>query len=554
MYLDLDSVIPGDPELAEANAQAICQAIATWSGPGVELRLPEGDVYVGQAGDNYSVLFGPGVAGVTLSGRGRALTRLIQHGPGDGGEWHAVLFDRCVGCGLRDLELRQGIIGAPDNIQLNHLVNVTNQSSDGTGECLDTEIQSVTFGKCIGDQLRIFGNTAPVSRTRAWDLELDGAGICIQDWAPSTNYPLNSWVRADGGKNYRCVSPGLSGLSGPSGTSTGIADGQALWDHRPRREAARTCISIQRGYDDARIWDFSAVGAQNGIIDCEPTSAGGEFAGREVMRHLHIFSGFVDNRQSTTSTAVTFSGITAGTKSYGNRMSDVDIVGGSLNMIQTSSQVISQVTVSCRTAFLQDASTPNVVIRQSNDDLSLIDLNLDRGDLCEPGHLLDVQGASRLSLSGGSLHQSTAAQLIVCDASSARFVGASAQYDGPSPASTDAIYVSAITGDSSCLALRIAVTSTAKLRSAVQLVTRFGFKMGAVTVREVACPALHCVRASFEAGTQYSAPTIVDCSGHDVLWVAEDASDNPLPLSPVTALSSRPRAVHRGVGVRAGLG
>lgn len=57
-------------------------------------------------------------------------------------------------------------------------------------------------------------------------------GLCGQNWAASTTYALNQQVVNDSGKVYKCTTAGTTASSGgPTGTSSGITDGSAVWEY-----------------------------------------------------------------------------------------------------------------------------------------------------------------------------------------------------------------------------------------------------------------------------------------------------------------------------------
>lgn len=538
-YIDLSlppwNVTAGDSStaVAAANTVAINLAIATYGvSGGASLVLPGGDVYIEQApaGVAYSIYFGSGISGIDLSGMGPNETRLIQNGVGDGGDWHAIFFDRCSSCGIHDFHIETGIIKAPDAIQLNHLVNVTNSSLDGTGTTEDIYGYNLSFGKCLGDQLRFFGDTSPIHNIRFDNLTMRGDGICIQTWAANTVYPLGSWVINDSGKNYRCTTAGTSaGSGGPTGTGTGIADGTAVWDYKVPREGARTCISVQRGYDHIEISNFYAIGAQNGVLDVEPTNAGGGFSGAEVMRYLNLHDGVLDNSLGNTAVAATFSGITTSTKSTNNTMQNVSIIGGALSMIQTQSQTITGVSVVCEELFAADTSTPNMLVRQTNDDLTLSGIRLVRGGTCGNGNLLDIENGSRMTIDGFELVEDTTGYPLIMEATTRPVIrNGRITYTGASPSGKVGVYVAALNANvASPIIDNVTIsTDSGKLESAVYLVTRTARDMSNISITNVhsAGCATYGVYMSFGTGTTFDVnPIIQTCSnGTDRLWLAEN--------------------------------
>ncbi len=535
-YIDLSLapyfVTAGDDStaVAQANTAAINLAIASYGIiGGARLVLPGGDVYIEQAagGVAWSILFGQGISGIDLSGQGPNETRLIQNGVGDGGDWHAILFDRCSSCGIHDFHIEMGIVKRPDQIQINHLVNITNSSLDGTGTTQDIYGYNLSFGKTVGDQLRIFGDTAPIVNVKLYNLTLRGNGICIQNWTATTAYVAGEWVRHDSGKNYLCIQSGISGGLGPSGTSSSIIDGTCLWDYKVPREGARTCISIQRGYRNVDIGNFYAIGAQNGILDAEPTAAGGMFAGAEVMEFLHVHDGTLDNSLSDTAVAATFSGITAGTKSYGNTLSNIDIIAGCLSMIQTDTQTIENVTISVKTALPDQPSFPNILARQSNVNLTMTGITLIRGGTAGNGNLIDVELADRMTIDGFDLQQGTVGYPIILEATPKPNIrNGRIHWTAGTPSARSAVYLAAINADvDNAVVDNVSIsTSSTKMLAAVELISRTTLKIRNVSITNISAAGFVTtgVFMSIQGTPGDVNPIIQGCSfGTDPTWVSE---------------------------------
>lgn len=535
-YVDLSlppwNVVAGSSAtaVAQANTAAINLAITTYGASGASLVLPSGDIYIEQAagGVAWSILFGSGITGIDLSGQGPNETRLIQNGVGDGGDWHAILFDRCTNCGIHDLHLEQGVIQVPDQIQLNHLLNITNSSLDGTGTTRDIYGYNLSFGKALGDQIRLFGDTAPIQNIRLANLTLRGNGICLRAWTPSTVYPLGSWVVNDSGKNYKCTTAGTSASSGgPTGTGTGITDGTAVWDYKAPREGARTCISVQRGYRHVEIGHFYATGAQNGVLDIEPTSAGGGFAGLEVMEYLNIHDGTLDNSLGDTAVAATFSGITAGTKSYGNRMSNVNIIAGCLSMIQTDTQTLDNITIVVKTALPNEPNFSNVLVRQSNVDLTMRGIKLIRSGTAGTGNLLDIELADRFTLDGFSFQQGVVGYPVIMEAVVRPNIrNGRIHWTAGTPSARSALYLAAInaTVDGASFDNVSISTSSTKMLAAVELISRTTNKITNVSVTNIRAAGYVStgVFMSIQGTPGDVNPIIQGCSfGTDPTWVAE---------------------------------
>ena len=584
-----------DPAVALQNTTGINLAIVTFSGLNARLELPNGRIYIDQVGTlPYSIRFGPGITDVELYGQGPNETILVQQGEGDAGDWHGLEFDRCQRCGIRELGIEQGIIQYPDPIQLNHLVNVANNSADASGETNGVYGYDLSFGKAIGDQLRFFGNTTPILNCKFQRMTMLGAGSCLQDWAGTTEYDAGAWVVNDSGKNYICTTGGISaGVGGPTGTGTGIADGTCVWSYRFPRDGARSGVSIQRGYSNIEVSDFYVDGAQNSCIDAEPTGSG-------TMEYAYVHDFYADGRLGISQYVASFCGVSAGDRSNHNRMENGVLLGGGLSVLATDDTTIANVHVIidselpdnppwtpntgyaegdyvlndggknylCVTAGTSAASggptgtgsgivdgtcvwdyrvasVPNVLVRQINNDLKLINLNLRREDPAQAGNLLDIENPSgnRVIIQGGDYVQGTTGYPIFLSDVNRPFIsGPAIEYSGALPSGKDAIYIAAINTPANDVHISGATirTTAGKFQSAVFLATRTGQSMNNISVSDVhsAGYATYGVYMQFGAGTTFDSNPIIQGmnNGTDELWRSEDALSNLITtVHPITA-------------------
>lgn len=88
-------------------------------------------------------------------------------------------------------------------------------------------------------------------------------GLVGQNWGASTTYALNQQVINDTGKVYKCTTAGTSaGSGGPTGTSTGITDGSAVWDYVGAAEMTLDNDSIASGQQvTVTAYTWTAPGA-----------------------------------------------------------------------------------------------------------------------------------------------------------------------------------------------------------------------------------------------------------------------------------------------------
>jgi hypothetical protein len=297
-----------------------------------------GDIYLEQApgARNWSILFGTGVSDITLAGQGMFATRLIQQGIGDGGEWDALLVNGAQRIEVCDLAIMQGTIAHPDPGQQNHLIAIYNTLAGGTTR--DIYVHDVWFGKALGDAFRVLGlSRSPeiCENVRLLQFQMELHGI----------------------------------VNGPSG-----------------RVGARSGIAIQRGYRNLEFGHGWIRGAQNSLIDMEPTGAG-------TMRQISFHDLACDNSQGNTGTAVSFGGVSHGGRAADLTVRDVTVREGRVNVLSTEGATFDRLTITSASAFASDPHIASFVVRQINHDLHLRHLHITRIGASATGPCMDIENA-----------------------------------------------------------------------------------------------------------------------------------------------------------------
>jgi hypothetical protein len=182
------NVVANNPGAAVANTNMINQAILDWSGTHARLVLPHGEVHLGRATAmpgppplRWSIYFGSGISDLALIGSGMFSTRLIVQGPGLGRDWHGILVNGAQSIELADFGIAHGTIPKPD--EQTHLITVKDPSRGSPTH--DIVGHHLSFGRAIGDGLRLIGDRTPVTSLRFTDfvMHLGGnarSGIALQ--------------------------------------------------------------------------------------------------------------------------------------------------------------------------------------------------------------------------------------------------------------------------------------------------------------------------------------------------------------------------------------
>lgn len=535
-----------DPVVSLANANAINQAITDYSGTSTTLVLPPGDVYINKTGTNWSIKFPSGTSKLVLAGFGMFSTRLIQQGQGTTNDWYGILIDRATEIQLRDFSFEQGIINYPSSGQHDHLIFITNLGADPAEITSKIDLTNLFLGKCLGDCIAHFGDVNPIDTVQISNCIIYGLGFVQAAWAPNTAYSVGAQVR-NGTNAYICITAGVSANSGgPTGTGADIVDGTVHWDGSPAaityRTGARTGISFQRGYDNVRVTDVSISGVQNSCIDMESTGTG-------TCRSAQFASLLLDNSLGNTANAMSFSGSTslADPTSYSS-MDDIEIRNGALQIAETLDSRISNVTIVCDQAFVNDADTPLCYLQQDNTGLIVDGLKLLRIGTSGNGNVLAVQGFGRVEFRKLTIQQDTVGYPILVEASAGglddiTFIDTTITYGATTPGSYDALNMRNTAGDIDrpfVQGLRVTCTS-GTMRSAVCFNSR-----GVNSCRNIqvlGCSAtgssvLYGVYISKELGSQMDAnPIVQGCDfGTATLIATVDEGDDPITgIYPIVA-------------------
>ena len=406
-YIDLReapfSVVANDlsPAVVTQNTAGINLAIATYSGTGANLVLPNGDIFVeeqipGGAQIRWCIKFGTGVSKLTLSGQGMFATTLVQLCVGDFGELNLLNIDGASYIELANLGFRQDRITNPDPGQQNHLVAVYNNTLGGTTEHIRGH--NLFFGKCIGDAIRILAND------------------------PSDHVVDAKFT------NFLMVLNGVVTSVPPNG-----------------RTGARSGIAIQRGGIDCEFGNFYIVGAQNSAIDEEPSG------GASVRTYFHDFQ--IDNALGNTGTPVSLGGSGGGHIAYDGRIHDGYIKGGKLTMLgPTSGYKLERLTIETTAPPVAGATAPLLRIRSGSGghaDLELNDITIKRTGTSADGNCLDIiNTGNQTTIRNLHVVQGVAGSPVAIDgATRLNLEGYRLQYHGATPGSRHGVLVQAINSD-----------------------------------------------------------------------------------------------------------
>lgn len=489
-YVDLSrapyNVVPDDPAAGVANAVAINQAITDWSGTGASLLLPSGETYVDQPspGVNYSVRFINGTTDVFLAGWGARASTLVQNGAGHGGEWNCVVVDGALNVGMANMGLMQGTIGNPDPVQQNHLLALYNALGPVTN---GFDGVNLYFGKALGDAIRGLGDTAVVESVRFTNVVMRLAGI----------------------------------VNIPSG-----------------RIGARSGLSLQRNVVNWTVTNIDIEGAQNGLIDFEPTGVGG------TVDNIRLFNVRADNTQgSLTGIPVAIGG--SAVIACDNLIVDqMEVIGGAVSLRDTNNAKLSNITIRSEAPFPADPTNSSLIVRATNNGLQVAGLDVRRIGTSGIGPCVDVENlGTSASFSDVYIEQATAAVPFHSDGTANLTVDViEIVYTGAAPSARDAIEVQAITANSdnpTVTNVRLA-SSTGRMQAAVSFIARAPRTMQSIAAVLVQSrgSAFHSVLFDVGAGSTFDANPIVQAcqNGTDDTWRAQDAAGVVInTIYPVTA-------------------
>lgn len=543
--LQREGVVVNDSTKGAANVALINSLIVANSGTFTTLLLPYGVVTIDRAtynsGHHAGIYFGPGTSNISLVGRGPTGSILELSGVSDGRDLYSMQFDQVSNCHAANFGIRQGTIQIPSSGQHDHLIMVSNLGSAGA-ICEKVTLDTIRFGKALGDCLTFFGDTQPVIDCAFSNLFIDGKGIVQQAWAPNTNYALNAQV-TNGGIAYVCTTAGRSASSGgPTGTSGSIADGTVVWSGNTSgityRTAARSGISFQRGYNNLSFRGIFIRGIENSCWDMESTGDG-------TLQSLTLDGFKFDNTPANganTANACSFSGSVSHTSnSKYLTIRNGEVRNGCVQLTDTSKAHVQNVLVWADQAFAADPSTALFYTQNSNDGLQVEGLTLRRIGTCGAGDCLNIQGTGALTFSRLEIEQGTNGYPIYMEPGAAglkpHFVNRPyVSFSGSTPTTYDAINVTALAGNVDNLevdGLKVAC-STGALRSAVGIATRNTSKSRYHKI--VNCTAddgavTYGVYVSKIAGSTVElAPIIQGCSfgSTATLLRTVDQSDNPI--------------------------
>jgi len=468
------SLVPNDSTKAAANTAGFKQAITDWCGTHARLVIPPGIDYFDQDGGNRWSINIPSTC-TDIAIVGYGMFATQLAQFGAGNSGE---WDLVVNNGQRiefaEFGMYQDTITNPDPIQENHLLAIYDSSADVYGHDL-------YFGKSIGDELRWFANAGTINNIHFTRVLMRGHGTV-------TSTPPNG------------------------------------------RVGSRSGLAIQRGCDVCEFDHFDAKGAQNSELDEEPTGG--------ASQYIHVHDGLFDNSQGSTSQLIGVGGESGGAIDQHQRIEHVLAIAGAATIIQTSDLQIDDLTMLSSAAFVANPTDATIAVRQSNADIQLRNLHLERTGTSGNGILLDLENsAGNTTITGGTFTQGTVAVPVFIDESNnTRLSDMHVQYNASSGAASEVgIEVFAVDGNTNNLQVsNVQVTcQTGKLQSGIYLAARAPRSMNNISVRglHAAGAATNCFQTSLGAAATLDPTPIlegVECGSADTVWFAGDAGDNPV--------------------------
>lgn len=111
--------------------------------------------------------------------------------------------------------------------------DVTSIGSATCSACTNGAAGSYTFNPGVFAAYPALGGLQTVTHVSGCTWQSGLISVTTAAWAASRYYYANDYVLHDSGKQYKCVTAGTSGTTGPTGTGTGITDGAVTWDYSP---------------------------------------------------------------------------------------------------------------------------------------------------------------------------------------------------------------------------------------------------------------------------------------------------------------------------------
>lgn len=446
------------------NTEGIMQAIQDYTGTHATLVLPPGTTYVEEDQRpaaplrRHCIRFFTGDSDLTLSGTGMFGSKLSMYATSDGGDLHLLVIDGASRIQICNLSLELDTIENIEVTQQNHVLCLFNNQLGGTTE--DIRINNVYFGKANGDQVRVL---ADASSDKVRNVEVSH---CIfRGFGTVTSVPPNS------------------------------------------RTGARCAIAIQRGGEDITFIDCYLEGAQNSLLDEEP-SAGAARRVRYIRCHFNNARGNTDN-------VCSLGGSGGGDLAYDGLMEDCYISGGCISMLGgTSGFTMRRCVIEQTGPSPFDPTTPLFYCRSGaagHVDLTIEGCTFKRTGTSGAGLMLDIVNSSnRTVIKNNHFIQTAAANIASIEAAGIVDIdGNTIQYDGSGATSRVAITVSPIATGGTISHLMVnnlrLTSSTGKFAQLVaaasrasRLVTRASFKDLWANGSASIGVALNCTAATFD--------------------------------------------------------
>lgn len=336
---------------------------------------------------------------------------------------------------------------------------------------------------------------------------------------------------SDAGSGTHTIADVIGENDGVS-TRRAVADNSAFWVYFEPRIGARSGIALQRGFLNVAFRNGTIIGAQNSLIDFEPTAPA-------TMDGVVFENIYGDNSLGNTGAAMSFSGVSGGDNVKNLKVINVTCVAGRVNISGQQNALFERLTCIINATLQADAASANVFVRQDCTDLVFKDLHIERNG-GTAGSLLDIENSGdRTTIDGGLFIQNTARWPIIIDGSpGGLFIRhPTIRYTGASASSFDAIVVQAVTGNVDiCHIEDVNVyTTTGALRSAVTLAVRTPRTLGSIRITNIEAPNEVTYGVYFNIGTTGTPvwdrhPFLSGINvGSAIPWYSTDQNDNHYP-------------------------
>lgn len=317
----------------------------------------------------------------------------------------------------------------------------------------------------------------------------------------------------------------------PGTTQRAITDNTAVWDFAAARAGARSGIALQRGFRNVSFTNGRIIGAQNSLIDFEPT-VNAEMNGA-VFENIRG-----DNSLGNTASAMSFSGVSGGDNIKNLRVTDVTCLAGRINISGCDNALFERLTSIIDTTLAAEPTAVNVQVRQDCNDITFKDCRIERnGGTAATLFSLENVG-NRTTIEGGLFVQGTVTWPIMIDGAPGGLYinGPTVRYTAGSGASSlDAIVVQAVAANIDiCHIDDVKVQCvTGTLRAVINLQVRAPRTLDSIRITNISAMGEATYGVYFGIGTTgipvWDRSPVFEKILASIPWYTVNQGDNPLP-------------------------